>query len=483
MDCLDLNITYEIQAENLLFFSEDSSSPDMRDVEILGHENIFPVLETGTGFTQIAVRGTCPGTGIPLKKVYTITWDWEDVEDTMSITASEKCCPSLIACYDYMVGISMKSDCECISYPSDAHISHSGLYLNSLVNFKPYVYTGECDGEIWQIAEQSRVEAISEIEAALSGCMVSAGLTEAFSFSEQIGQMTENGKSPIKLNADFVNIKVCGTTKKAGSSVTLKYLYFLPFYKFDGTNYYKSQVSTSLNIYRNGVLQYAIDDIIINPAARYNRIDLQELIDVKLDGCDTWEFVLSLWGQDYLGNSNYSAPYRIFPSDNMDYKHCCGAVPPPWKKHIGVGSTYGNNLGTRNTWESTTLSVSHYMGGVYFEGEGGCDFRDFICTKLGGKGNMLYRIYASALQKAWAAKFLDTMLHTDRVYEPCIRLSKQEIVSAITAYSQAVRQQVGGIDEKGVYQQGELCRALMNTPMKDTCYVCAANSIKMGRKI
>lgn len=483
MNCLDLQITYELTEENLVLSATDISSADIREREIISYISLFEIQESGTESTQIAIRGICPGTGVPLKKVYTISWDWEEVEDSMSITATEKCCPDVLTCYEYMVGISQQADCACISYPSDAHISHSGLYLSTLVNFKPFVYSDGCDGEIWQLAEQARAEAIAEIEAGLAGCMTAGGLTEAFTFAEDVGQKTENGKSPIKINSDYLSVKLKSYVKKAGSSINLKHIYFLPFYKFDGTNYIKSDVTTSLLIYRNGVLEYSLDDVIIQARALYNRINLQELVNVKLDACDTWEFVISLWGQDYLGNGNYTAPYRIYPADNQDYKHCCGALPPQWSKFLMVIPSYGNSLADRITWSTTLLTTGKNIGGVWFTADGGCDFRDFLCAKLGGKGNMLYRIYASTLQKAWAAKFLDIVMHTDRVYEPCIRLSKEEIVHAIVSYNTAVKQQIGGIGDKGVYQQGELCRALMNTPMKDTCYICAANSIRMGRKI
>lgn len=483
MDCLDVNISYEIADDILTITATNASSPDMRDVEIISFVSQFEVQETGNGSTQIGIRGTCPGTGIPLKRVFAVNWDWADVEGTFTTSANVKCCPDLLTCYDYMVGISQQPDCDCISYPPDAHISHSGFYLSTLVNFKPFAFAADCDGEVWQMAEQARAEAIAEIEAGLAGCMTAGGLTEAFTFSEDIGQKNENGKAPIKVNADFLSIKLKSNTKKAGSSINIGYIYFLPFYKFDGTNYVKSDVTTSLYIYRNGTLEYSLDDVIVQASALYNRINLQELINLKLDSCDTWEFVISLWGQDYLGNGNYTAPYRIYPADNQNYKRCCGAVPPQWSKHITQTASYGNNIADRTAWNTALLSTGNYMGGVWFAVEGSCNFRDFLCQKLGGKGNMLYRLYASTLQKAWAAKFLDTVMHTDRVFEPCIRLSKEEIVAAIVAYNTAVRNNIGGIDDKGVYQQGELCRALMNTPMQGTCYVCAANSIKLGRKI
>lgn len=482
MSCVSTQINFEVTGEQLRFsHSGITKGSGVKSAHILGYRSIFdlPTTETKTAFV---IQGVCEGTGKLIQTVYEATWDNVDILNSMEIVeASKGCCPKEATCYDSMLGISLKDKCNCLTYPLDAHVSKSGYYLDSILNLSNVIYSESCDFSVWEILEQTRKKAVLETERLIGRCLIEKGMTEKFDLKENIGK-AKGGGTLIAKDANYISTTI--TPRESFHSSTLNVLsyFILPFFaQKNGSVYSRTDTTTSLWIKKDGEVIHEFDVFV--PKDGGKEITCDGLIELNLDEDSYFEFVLSLWGRDLLsvndeGTPTYSEPYRIYTSNNIQYKTCCGSTIPNWASFVSVETKTFKDFEDSNNTTSKPYSVhTNNMGGVYFDVEGSCSLTSHICRSLGASKSMLYQQYAKAALWKWAVETIDyVLINNNPVTNTLIDLSRDALGEMMATYNMEFERMVGYYDDSGKFIEGEICKGLFNKGFNGSCFGCSPNT-------
>lgn len=340
-------------------------------------------------------------------------------------------------CFNGIIGLSTL-ECECpdLQAPTNAQISESGLYIDSLLNdyiFKLSQKGIDCNdnSNIWVQLERARSQAINKVISNISACIVGnytenkkALLCDGASCTVKVGaNKSSSFLRTIKENYVVVKVKVAAV---GGGVFSLHKVGLYPFQKKIGNNYVVTPLTK--------------DVFVFNENAEFLG---GATIDTAKVGPRFYEFT--------NGNGN-AEPLQICLSENeCQYLYIAYEIAPderPTNNDTGCGCGSSKAWLKKNLLSVALLQASDLdenfflvangkncgveyqkMASITFEASIQCDYDAMICDMVKNKKSASYKLIAELIQYESAIILIDRL-----------RMSSSQKFGVSTAELVAIRQ-------------------------------------------
>lgn len=313
-------------------------------------------------------------------------------------------------CYGDIIGLS-RTECICDTVPASASISNSGLYMDELegVNLNMAEAAADCRrGNLWELMELSRYEAVESFKTDLLSCIRSEALIKRPPFNGIIGDSRKANKW-LTLGSAFHGFKLsCADIQGGYAKVTRIGVYFNQAQTFD------------IDVYSN------IDDAIIETisvttvANELTWITLGTPLELDINnpmggGGIEYYFIYSPTGGIKARNTVVACGCGGFqPSWNTglpQYTLSGNKGNYEWANYVMATGTRGTSIADRRTWIN-----SNDTQGILLDMQFGCDASKTICNgELDYVNNPFAVAMAHAIRYKADAILLAKVLTTDNI--------------------------------------------------------------------
>ena len=310
-------------------------------------------------------------------------------------------------CLDDIVGLStLECECEELQAPSDAQVSESGLYIDSLLNdyiFKLLQKGIDCtDNEnIWVQLQKAKEEAIQKVFTNISACISNnyeenrnALLCNGANCTVTVGESKKNAfLTTMKKNYVVLKVTIAGV---GGGVFSLHKVGLYPFQKKVGNNYVVTPLTKNVFVFDENAEFLGEAEINTSKvSARYFEFTNENGNAEPLQVC--------------LKDKECSVIYLIYEleADERPMKNdtnCGCGSGNSWqkKKKIGFNLLQTDEIDEEFFRESNAIvncsSKYKLLASITFEASVSCDYNAMVCDMVKNANSATYRLVAELIQ-------------------------------------------------------------------------------------